>query len=229
MTPPRIESPTVALDGVELAVFDIDHTLVDGATGFLLAGYLVRRGYLSRRKLARASWWVLCHRLGLVDAERMIRDGLAAFAGMSQSFIDHCTDQAFRDLIAPRIVPRIRSVLDQYRRRGIATLLLSGTSDAIAGRLAATVGADAHIGLRLEMSETEIATGRAVAPYPYGSGKVDCLHHYLRPRGIAVDSCAAFTDSSSDLPLLETVGFPYAVNPDRRLRREATRRGWPVL
>ena len=226
---PPIEPPPVAVDGVSLAIFDIDHTLVEGSTGLLFARYLARRGHVARRKLIRAGWWVLGHRLGFVDAERMIRDGVAGFTGMSQSFIDHCTDRAFRELIEPRIVPRVRALLDRYRERGIATLLLSGSSDAIAARLATALGADGHIGIRLEMDAADVATGRGIPPFPYGAGKLDCLHQYLDPRGIDLARCAAFTDSASDLPLLEAVGFPHAVNPDRRLRREATRRGWPVI
>ncbi len=226
---PPIEPPPVAVDGVSLAIFDIDHTLVDGATGFLFAYYLTRHGHLAPRTLIQAGWWVLGHRLGFVDAERMIRDGVAGYTGMSQRFIEHCTDRAFRELIEPRLVPRVRGVLDRYRKRGVATLLLSGSSDAIAARLAAELGADGHIGIRLEMDADGIATGRGIPPFPYGAGKIDCLHRYLDPRGIALARCAAFTDSASDLPLLEAVGFPHAVNPDRRLRREAARRGWPVI
>ncbi len=81
---------------------------------------------------------------------------------------------------------------------------------------------------KLEM-DGERATGRLHKPYTYGEGKLHFLNEYLRERQLTPDACAAFADSQSDLPLLSAVGHPYAVNPDRALRRTARSHGWPIL
>ena len=115
-----------------------------------------------------------------------------------------------------------------FVRAGIPVLLLSASGEKMIERIARDLDVEYCIGNRLEF-EDEVCTGRLHKPYVYGAGKLVLLEGFIAERGIDLAGCAAFADSQSDLPLLEAVGFPHAVNPDRRLRKVVQQRGWPVV
>lgn len=220
--------PSPRVDGVELVVFDVDHTLVDGSTGLCFALYMASRRLIPLPHLAVAAWWTLGHRIGFVNVDTMTHGAASAFKDMTQDEIRDHALAAYRTRVRPRIYPRARELVDLYRQREIPTLALSGTGDLMAKAVADDLGIDDYIGNRLEMEDGR-ATGRPLAPYSYGDGKVVLLREFARERDIELADCAAFADSQSDLPVLSAVGYPHAVNPDRKLFEVASTRGWPIL
>ncbi len=216
------------IDGVKLAIFDVDHTLVDGSTGLCFALYMLGQRLIPLPHLAVAAWWTLGHRIGFVNVETMTHGAASAFKGMTQDEIRDHALAAYRTRVRSRIYARAGELVDLYRQRGIPTLALSGTGDLMAKAVADDLGIDDYIGNRLEMEDGR-ATGRPLAPYSYGDGKVVLLREFARERDVELAECAAFADSQSDLPMLSAVGYPHAVNPDRKLLEVASTRGWPVF
>jgi len=216
------------LDGVRLAVLDVDHTLVDGSTAFWFGVYLARRRQMPWTMLVRGAWWGVKHRTGYIDVETVMQGSAVHLGGMSGELIDRMTEEAFEQHIRPRIFPQARELVERCHELGIATLLLSASGDPMVRHVARDLGIPDHIGNKLEMNDG-IATGRLLQPYAYGVGKLDALEMYLADRAFDISECAGFADSRSDLPLLRELGFPHAVNPDRGLRREAEENAWPIL
>lgn len=221
-------STEAQLEDVRLAVFDVDHTLVDGATGMYFAYHMAKNGHIAWTRLAVGGWWVLAHKFGFMDVGATMQGAAADFEGMSRAFIEECTQASFDRYVKPRLFPRARPLVERYREAGIRTLLLSASGDTMVRLLADELGVDDAIANRLEM-DGDTATGKLLEPYAYGEGKRVYLEEYLRGQDIAPAECAAFADSQSDLPLLTFVGYPHAVNPDRTLRRAARERGWPII
>jgi len=216
------------LDGVGLVIFDVDHTLVDGSTGLCFARYMASRRLIPLPHLAVAAWWTLGHRIGFVNIDTMTHGAASAFKNMTHDEIWEHAHAAYRSRVRSRIYGRAREIVALYHAHGIPSLALSGTGDLMAKCVADDLGIGDYIGNRLEMVNGR-ATGRPLEPYSYGEGKVVLLREFLRARDLDLADCAAFADSQSDLPVLSAVGYPHAVNPDRKLLQVATERQWPIF
>lgn len=226
--PPVRAQPEPQLEGVKLVIFDVDHTLVDGSTGLCFALYMASRRQIPLPHLVVAAWWTFGHRMGFVNVETMTHGAASAFKNMSRDEIWQHTLAAYRTRVRPRIFDSARKTVALYHRHGIPSLALSGTGDLMAKCVADELGIGDYIGNRLEMLNGR-ATGRPLEPYSYGDGKVVLLREFLRERELDLADCAAFADSQSDLPMLSAIGYPHAVNPDRKLLEVATDRGWPIF
>jgi phosphoserine phosphatase len=119
-------------------------------------------------------------------------------------------------------------LLDLHRQAGRATYIVSAAPQEIVGPLAQSLGMAGGIGTRGEVADG-IYTGQLAGPFCYGTGKVEAIEELSRWDGLDLTQCYAYSDSASDLPMLHAVGHPVAVNPDKRLEREARRNGWPIV
>ena len=211
-----------------LAVFDLDRTLVPGSTLMELGRALADRRVIDRSAVARhAVRAAVFARRGLPDARiDRVRDCvLAAAADRDQEELASVARE-----IGPRIAsgayPAARWLIDRHHLAGDVCVVLSASPQELVEAVGAALGADEAIGTRAEVVDGRL-TGRLDGPFCHGSGKLDRLRDVLGP--VDLDRAAAYADSGSDLPLLRACGHAVAVNPDRRLREEASARGWPVL
>jgi phosphoserine phosphatase len=127
-----------------------------------------------------------------------------------------------------RIRPEARHLLDRHRHAGRATYIVSAAPQEIVGPLAESLGMTGGIGTRGEVVDG-VYTGRLAGPFCYGRGKVEAIAELARWEGLDLAQCYAYSDSASDLPMLDAVGHPVAVNPDAKLERHARRHGWPIV
>jgi HAD superfamily hydrolase (TIGR01490 family) len=215
-------------ENVKLALFDVDHTLVHGSTGFWFTYYMIKRGLLGASSLFFAVWYTLGHRFGFIKVERLMNRVAGIFTNKPVSYVEEVTKASFDLYVKQHIYPEALKIISVYHEQSVPVVLLSGTSIYILRHLAAEVGAAHFIGNRL-VFDGDTATGKMAKPYCYGKGKVELLDKYIAQKGIALSECAAYADSRSDLPLLEAVGRPFAVNPDRKLKKIARQKGWPIL
>lgn len=225
---PAMSLDGLRLDGVRLAVFDVDHTVVNGTTALWFGYYLARRGQLPWSTLIRGAVWATQHRAGMIDTETVFQSSAKAFGGMSMALIEEMTKESFERYVRPRIYADAREIVTRCEARGIATLLLSASGYQMVQEVGRELGIADLIGNHLEV-EDGMATGRLLRPYAYGIGKLRFLEEFIAARSISLGECAGFADSYSDAPLLRAMGFPHAVNADRRLRREARTRSWSIL
>jgi phosphoserine phosphatase len=127
-----------------------------------------------------------------------------------------------------KIRPEARRLVDLHRHAGRATYIVSAAPQEIVGPLATSLGMTGGIGTRGKVLDGAY-TGELEGPFCYGPGKVDAMRELARWDGLDLGQCYAYSDSASDLPMLEAVGHPVAVNPDAKLERHARDHGWPVV
>jgi HAD superfamily hydrolase (TIGR01490 family) len=209
------------------AFFDLDRTVVACNTGRLFLKDLRRRGELSVLRAARALGWLLKYHFSLIDGERMAGKVLAGMRGRSEhEFAALCKRLVEADVV-PRLLPAAIRQIEQHRAAGHFTAILSTSPTYIAGPVAELLGMDDVVSTRLEV-EDGLFTGRVVGPACFGHGKVHWAEDLGSRRSLDLDKSWFYTDSYTDLPMLERVGNRVIVNPDPRLRRAARRRGWVV-
>jgi len=209
------------------AFFDVDGTLIAKNSGPLYMKFLRRRGEIRRRDVFRTSYLYLRYRLGLLDIEAAAASTSAWIRGRrEQDIADHCRvwyREMVRQYLQPEMVRRVR----QHQAQGDVVALLSSTTPYLAGPLAEELGIEHLIVSRLVVEDGRF-TGDVHRPICYGRGKIHWAKRFALERDIDLAASWFYTDSVTDLPMLEIVGHPEIVNPDVRLRREARRRGWNV-
>jgi HAD superfamily hydrolase (TIGR01490 family) len=217
-----------AVGSARLAVFDLDRTLLPGASAVALVRALVAHGHISRRRLARAcAEHALYRRRGSTDAqiERVRQRALSVMAGLERDPIVALADRVAQQLVAG-MTSDARLVLDRHLADGDFCVLLSASPHELVESIGRRLGLHRSIGTKAGAAEGRF-TGGLDGPFCYGAQKLSALRQSLGE--IDTSDAWAYADSASDVPLLEAVGHPVAVNPDRRLRRVASERGWQVV
>ena len=212
------------------AFFDMDFTLVDANTATMYMRHLRREGLTTRRAVARTVWWSARYRLGLLDLRSVVERVVADAAGDSEAETRERCVRWYHQDVRQFVAPAGRAAVERHRALGHVLVLLTGNSPYISGPLAEDLGFDHILCTRLEVDpDTGTFTGKLVPPFAYGAGKVELAEALAKEHGLDLAQSAFYTDSHTDLPMLLKVGEPIAVNPDPKLAREATRRGWQVL
>lgn len=208
------------------AFFDLDRTLLRRSSALALAGSFRERGLISRRQVAKAAGWQLLFVLRGASHEavrRAAEDGLIVLRGFTPDEMRDLVAEAMEPVLRPLVYAEPLHLVDQHRARGEPVYIVSATLQEIVQAIADDLGFDGALGTVCEVRDGAY-TGHAVRPM-HAENKAAAV----RELGFDLGECTAYSDSHTDLPLLEAVGAPVAVNPDRRLRAVAAQRGWPVL
>lgn len=213
---------------VRAALFDMDRTLVRKETGSLYVRYQRDRGQASTIDLLKTLYWVGQYTLGILDADKVADKVLLSMRGKSEAaFVTECEDW-FTKYVEVHIADKGREAVAKHRARGEVCAIVTGATRYAAGPLAKRLEIEHVVASELEVDETGQFTGRAVKPLCLGDGKLRRAEALANRLGFALHEATFYTDSISDVPLLEKVAEPIVVNPDPRLARLAKRRGWPI-
>jgi HAD superfamily hydrolase (TIGR01490 family) len=221
---------SVAGSGPSAAFFDLDRTLISGSSAFTLALQARKAGIIPNFEFARDAVGAVTFKLfGASDDQTdAVRERvLKAVTGMRQSDLQALNVEVLPRLLA-RLRPEARRLLDRHRHAGRDTYIVSAAPQEIVEPLAHSLGMTSGIGTRSHVVDGRY-TGELDGPFCYGPGKVEAMIEIANWNGYELDQCYAYSDSASDLPMLEAVGHPVAVNPDARLERHARRHGWPIV
>jgi HAD superfamily hydrolase (TIGR01490 family) len=150
------------------------------------------------------------------------------YRGMSREWLLDLSSELFKQVVRPSLHPGAQELLERDRAEGYRLALVTGELDVALGPLVSCLGIDTLICNRLVFQQG-IATGEVVRPLIAGEVKADAMVKLCRDLRAPIAGCKGYSDSFSDVPMLEAVGEPAAVNPDRRLRKTATERRWPIL
>jgi HAD superfamily hydrolase (TIGR01490 family) len=208
------------------ALFDLDKTLLDTSSGQLYARYTYRLGQMTPGELAQVMWWGILSRLGILDMENLIPRLLASAAGDDEQQMRDLCDRWFVEDVMPHIAAHAVERAAEHKAQGHVVAIVSASTQYVVRPMAAYLGIDGqYVCTHLESREGQL-TGKVIPPVCYGQGKVVWAERFAAEHGVDLSSSYFYSDSISDLPLLERVGYPVAVNPDPRLRRLALQRDW---
>jgi HAD superfamily hydrolase (TIGR01490 family) len=215
---------------VEAAFFDLDKTIIARAALVAFSRPLHRAGYLSRWLVLRALYGnFVFHYLG-ADDERMARmreSALRVTKGWPQAHIRSLVEEALDEVIDPIVYDEALELIRTHRGAGRRVYIVSASPAEVVLPLARYLGVDQAIATSARLDDQGRYTGE-VEFYAFGPFKAEAMRAEARLRGIDLEASYAYTDSATDIPMLEAVGHPVAVNPDRELLKAATERGWEI-
>lgn len=212
---------------MRVAFFDMDKTLVRVNTARLYARWRYDRGESKLLDVARVSWWSLQYTLGWVDAHAVSRYVASTMTGRDEAAFQLECNEWFLAMVRRHVTDAARRAVDARRADGMLPVILTGSSRYAAVPLAAELGIEHVISSMLMVHEGRF-TGEVDLPLCFGEGKVERALRFCVEHRVDLERSAFYTDSASDIPMLERVGEPRVVNPDPRLSRVAAQRGWPV-
>jgi len=219
-----------AAAGTRAAFFDVDNTMVRGASMYLVAKGLHARGFFGTASILRGVWYHLVYRLFGERRRHMdaARNSLLGFiAGKSVRDVEDATTEIYDEAIARRLWPGTVALAQKHLAAGDQVWLVTAAPLEVARVMVERLGLTGALGTDVEARDG-VYTGRLRAGLLHGPLKAEAVRGLAVTSGLDLADCHAYSDSSNDLPLLESVGHPCAVNPDRSLRRRAVRSGWPV-
>ena len=212
------------------AFFDLDRTLLRRSSALALAGAFREHGVIGRGQLAKAAAWQLffaAHGASAETVRKAAEDGLMVLKGFAVQDLRNLVAGAMEPVLKPLVYHDALALAQEHRERGEPTFVVSATLQEIVEELARELGFDGAIGSTCEI-EDGVYTGRSLRAC-HGEGKASALRELAAAQGFDLSGSTAYSDSHTDLPFLEAVGNPVAVNPDRRLREIALDRSWPIL
>jgi HAD superfamily hydrolase (TIGR01490 family) len=209
------------------AFFDVDHTLLAINSGYLWVRHQRRTGKMSAARTLRSLTWLVRYRLALLDLEAVTARAVRDYSGAVVTEVEAEVRAWFEAEIVRWICPEGQARVRRHQQDGhVVALLTSGTRFS-AEPLAERLGV-AHVLCTALEERDGVLTGRHIAPACAGPGKVAHAERFAARHDIDLSRSYFYSDSMSDLPMLERVGKPWVISPDPRLGRRARARGWPI-
>ena len=213
------------------AFFDVDNTIMQGASIFHLARGLYKRHFFTTRDILGAAWKQAYFRFaGVEDPEHVAEaraSALAFIEGHTVSELQSVGEEIFDELMADRIWPGTRALAQMHLDQGQRVWLVTAAPIEIATLIAKRLGLTGAMGTVAEHVDG-VYTGRLVGDMLHGPAKAEAVRALAAREGLDLAACSAYSDSFNDLPMLSLVGDPCAINPDARLRAHAREQGWRI-
>ncbi|MEU0674428.1 HAD family hydrolase [Streptomyces sp. NPDC006172] len=213
------------------AFFDLDKTVIAKSSTLTFSKSFYQGGLINRRAALRTAYAQFVFLVGGMDHDQMerTREYLSALVrGWNVQHVKEIVAETLHDLIDPLIYDEAASLIEEHHTSGHDVVIVSTSGAEVVEPIGELLGADRVVATRMVVGEDGCFTGE-VEYYAYGPTKAEAVKELAESEGYDLSRCYAYSDSATDLPMLEAVGHPHAVNPDRALRREAVSRGWPIL
>jgi HAD superfamily hydrolase (TIGR01490 family) len=232
LAPSNIEpEPLIHEDSTAAAFFDLDNTVIQGASLFHFAKGLYRRGFFPTRVIVKGLWLQAYFRMvgrekpGHIDDVRSVTLGF--IEGHTVTEVTEIAKEVYEESIAGRIWPGTRALAQLHLDVGQQVWLVTAAPVEVAGIIAARMGLTGALGTTAEHVDG-VYTGRLRGDLLHGPAKAEAIRVLAREHGLDLAHCFAYSDSYNDLPMLSLVGHPCAVNPDRRLLAHAEEQDWQI-
>jgi HAD superfamily hydrolase (TIGR01490 family) len=212
------------------AFFDLDKTIIAKSSTLAFGRPFFHGGLINRRAVLKSTYAQFVYLLGGADEDQMdrMRDYLKALCtGWDAAQVQQIVAETLHDLIDPLIYDEAAALIEEHHAAGRDVVVVSSSGAEIVEPIGDLLGADRVVATRMVI-ENGVYTGE-IAFYAYGPNKATAMAELAAAHGYDLAASYAYSDSVTDLPMLEAVGHPHAVNPDKALRREAVEREWPIL
>ena len=213
----------------QAAFFDLDKTILAKSSSFAFARPFYREGLIGRTDVVRSAYAQFVFLASGADHDQMesMRDYMSALVtGWEVEKVKTIVDETLDEIVDPMVYEEAVELIDEHRQAGRDIIIISSSGTEVVEPIGARLGADVAIGTQVAIEDGRY-TGEILF-YAYGPGKADAMRSLAEERGYDLSECYAYSDSSTDLPMLEAVGHPVAVNPDSSLRATALERDWPI-
>lgn len=212
------------------AFFDLDKTVIAKSSALAFSKPFLDQGLINRRTVLRSSYAQLLFLMSGADheqTERMRSYVTSMCTGWDVAQVKSIVGETLHDIVDPLVFAEAAELIADHRLCGRDIVIVSASGEEVVAPIARALGATHAMATRMVVEDGRY-TGE-IAFYCYGEGKAQAVRELAAREGYALEHCFAYSDSTTDLPMLEAVGHPAVVNPDRALRREAGARNWPVL
>lgn len=210
-----------------LCLFDMDRTLISENSGVSFMRYSLRRKKTNRWKMFKSMIDYLRYRYDLLDMKKAYRDSLKDLIGVREEELSRFCEEWFTDVVQHIIFPEAREIVQRHLTRGDIVAIITNSMPYAVQPLARYLGIPHFLATRLEVREG-VFTGDYVEPLCFRQGKIYWAERLAADLGVDLGQGTFYSDSITDLPLLERVRYPRVVNPDPRLRAIARKRNWPI-
>ncbi|HEX8001844.1 MAG TPA: HAD family hydrolase [Mycobacteriales bacterium] len=211
------------------AFFDLDKTVIAKSSTLAFGKPFYQGGLVNRRAVLKSTYAQFYYLIAGADADQMdrMRDYLKVLcAGWDVAQVKQIVDETLHDLIDPLVYDEAVDLIEEHKANGRRVVIVSSSGEEVVGPIGEMVGADEVVATRMVVEDGKY-TGD-IEFYAYGEGKAEAIRALAGRHGWDLAECYAYSDSFTDLPMLEAVGHPVAVNPDKALRRVAVEREWPI-
>ncbi|MDC3744402.1 HAD family hydrolase [Pseudomonas syringae pv. syringae] len=214
---------------MRLALFDLDNTLLGGDSDHAWGDYLCRRGILDAATYkTRNDEFYQDYLAGTLNMTDYLNFTLEILGNTDMAQLAQWHREFMRDCIEPMMLPKALELIAKHREAGDKLVVITATNRFVTAPIVAQLGIDTLLATECEMADGRY-TGRTTGVPCFREGKVTRLNQWLEDNAFSLEGSYFYSDSMNDLPLLEQVANPVAVDPDDKLRAEAERRGWPVI
>lgn len=213
------------------AFFDLDKTIIAKSSALAFGRPLYRAGFLSRRMLLKAGIAQAVYMMFGADHDQLerVRDQLTGLTkGWDRRQIEELVAETVDEVVAPLVFAEALAIIDEHQRAGRLVVIISSSPEEVVKPLGRYLGVDEVIGTKSEVDHEGKYTGN-LDFYAYGPGKAEAIREMAVRVGLSLPDSYAYSDSATDLPMLETVGHPVVVNPDADLRQTAMERDWQIM
>lgn len=212
-----------------LAVFDLDNTLLKGDSDHRWGEYMCASGRVDAEQFARQNdKFYADYAAGSLDIYAYLRFALSPIAGMAVADVEPLQQEFLEQWVEPMILPKAVALLDRHRQEQDKLLIITATNTVVTRPIANRLGVEALLGCEAEIVNGRY-TGEITGIPSFQQGKVERLHQWAHDQNLSLEGAYFYSDSHNDLPLLEHVTHPVAVDPDATLLATARARGWPVI
>ena len=212
------------------AFFDLDKTILARSSSFAFAKPFYREGLIGRSDVVRSAYAHFVYLASGADHDQMetMREYMSKLVtGWDVEKVQQIVDETLDDIVDPMVFQEAVELIEQHKAAGRDVIIISSSGTEVVEPIGERLGADLAIGTQVAVEDGHY-TGEILF-YAYGEGKADAMRSLADERGYNLAASYAYSDSHTDLPMLDLVGNPVAVNPDDELRRLASERGWPIL
>jgi HAD superfamily hydrolase (TIGR01490 family) len=212
------------------AFFDLDKTVIARSSTFAFSRPFYAGGLITRAAMLRSAYARFFYQVSGADHDQMerMREYLSRLVtGWDVQQVQNIVATTLSELIAPLVYEEATALITEHHEAGRDVVIVSASGSEVVEPIGAMLGVDHVVATRMVVDKGRYSG--EIEFYAYGRNKAEAIRKLAAEMGYRLEDCYAYSDSVTDLPMLEAVGRPYAVNPDKALRREAALRRWPVL